>query len=280
ESVMKRLSATIAGTPNFFTLRMWRRRFSEPRCTAAGSAVASRSFLTPPCIFSARSVATMIAASGLSPANRHLMSKNFSAPRSAPNPPSVSTMSASARPSLVATSELQPCAMLPNGPQCTRAGPPSSVWTRFGLIASLSSSVMAPCALRSLARTALLSPRSATIMRARRVSRSCSPVARARIAMISEPGMMTYRPSRARPALHPELRAERRLAHREDGVLAETPERLRDTDRDGGFAFARGRGVDAGDEDEPALGRARLEGAQRDLRFVSAVQLHVVVGQA
>ncbi len=48
-------------------------------------------FFTPPFIFSARTVATMTAASGFSPALRHLMSKNFSAPRSAPKPASVTT---------------------------------------------------------------------------------------------------------------------------------------------------------------------------------------------
>ena len=46
---------------------------------------------TPPFIFIARTVATITAAAGLSPALRHLMSKNFSAPRSAPNPASVTT---------------------------------------------------------------------------------------------------------------------------------------------------------------------------------------------
>src|SRR5881275_255105 len=77
-SPRNRLSATTAGTPYFFTLRMWRRRLAEPRCTAAGSAAPSRSFGTPPCILSARTVATMTAASGCSPAIRHLMSKNSS----------------------------------------------------------------------------------------------------------------------------------------------------------------------------------------------------------
>ena len=46
-----------------------------------------------------------------------------------------------------------PCAMLPNGPQWTSAGPPSRVCTRFGRSASLSSSAMAPCALMSRAWT-------------------------------------------------------------------------------------------------------------------------------
>src|SRR5207244_6621258 len=36
---------------------------------------------------------------------------------------------------LVATSELQPWAMLPKGPACTRAGPPSRVCTRLGRMA-------------------------------------------------------------------------------------------------------------------------------------------------
>ena len=43
----------------------------------------------PPCILSARTVATTTTASGFKPAMRHLMSRNFSAPRSAPKPASV-----------------------------------------------------------------------------------------------------------------------------------------------------------------------------------------------
>jgi formate--tetrahydrofolate ligase len=112
-----------------------------------------RVLLTPPCILSARTVATMIAASGLRSAKRHLISRNFSAPRSAPKPASVRTISPSARASFVAATELQPWAMLPNGPPCTSAGPPSRVCTRLGRMASLSSSVMAPAALSSAAVT-------------------------------------------------------------------------------------------------------------------------------
>src|ERR1051325_11557477 len=156
-SPTNRLSATTTGTPNFCTLRMWRRTLAAPRCAAAGSATPRRSLGTPPCTLRARTVATTIAASGVSPAIRHLMSKNFSAPRSAPNPASVSTTSHRVSASLVATTELQPCAMLPNGPQWMNAGPPSSVCTRLGLIASFKSRVMAPWALRSLARTGRLS---------------------------------------------------------------------------------------------------------------------------
>ena len=50
--------------------------------------------------------------------------------------------------------ELQPWAMLANGPPWTKAGLPSSVCTRLGASASFSSAVIAPCALRSRARTA------------------------------------------------------------------------------------------------------------------------------
>ena len=202
-SPTNRLSATTSGTPNFFTFLMWRRRLVAPRCTAAGSAAPRRSFGTPPCILRARTVATTIAASGLSPAIRHLMSKNFSAPRSAPNPASVSTTSQRLRASLVATTELQPWAMLPNGPQWIKAGPPSSVCTRLGLIASFKSRVMAPCACKSLARTGRLSRVNPTMMRASRCSRSSIPVASAMIAMISEAGVMTNRSSRVGPAFRP-----------------------------------------------------------------------------
>ena len=134
---------------------------------------------------------------------RHLMSKNFSAPRSAPNPASVSTTSHRASASFVATTELQPWAMLPNGPQWMKAGPPSSVCTRFGLMASFRSSVIAPWALRSLARTGALSRVRPTMTRAQRCSRSSRPLASAMIAMISEPGMITKRSSRVGPALSP-----------------------------------------------------------------------------
>ena len=43
-----------------------------------------------------------------------------------------------------ASSELLPWAMFANGPQCMKTGWPSSVCTRFGLIASFSSTVIAP----------------------------------------------------------------------------------------------------------------------------------------
>ena len=47
------------------------------------------SLLIPPCIFKALMVATITTALGFKFANLHFMSKNFSAPKSAPNPASV-----------------------------------------------------------------------------------------------------------------------------------------------------------------------------------------------
>src|SRR3989441_1178981 len=257
-SVRNRLRATTTGTPNFFTFRMWRRTFAAPRFTASTSALPSASFLTPPCILSARTVATTIAASGTRPAMRHLMSKNFSAPKSAPNPASVRTTSHSARASLVATTELQPWAMFPNGPQWMNAGPPSSVCTRLGLIASLSSSVMAPWAFRSLARTGCLSDVSPTMIRARRCSRSSIPAA----------GGST---------LHAEDRSERRLADAVRGVLPDLSERLRHPDRHRGLPFARGRGVDPGDQHQSSCWLAARHGREPHLRLVLAVQLDLLV---
>ena len=58
---------------------------------------------------------------------------------------------------VVASTELQPWAMLANGPPWMKAGVPSSVCTRLGESASLSSTVIAPCAFKSRARTGLRS---------------------------------------------------------------------------------------------------------------------------
>ena len=177
----------------------------SPRSSAPRSSFVSAFLSAPPCILSERTVATSTAASGFSPPARHLMSKNFSAPRSEPNPASVTTTSASASAERVARIELQPCAMLPNGPACTNAGPPSSVCTRFGRIASLSNIAIAPEALRSRARTgALFLPAvDPTMMRPSRSSRSARLVESATIAMISLAGMMTQCSSRTTPSVAP-----------------------------------------------------------------------------
>ena len=89
--------ATTAGTPYIVTFSICLARFWAPSRTAstfssssAGSSGLPATILpTPPCILSARTVATTTAASGLRPDARHLMSKNFSAPMSAPKPASV-----------------------------------------------------------------------------------------------------------------------------------------------------------------------------------------------
>ncbi len=86
----------------------------------------------------------MTAQSGRKPLLRHTMSKNFSAPRSAPKPDSVTTMSANFRAYLVAMMELFPWAMLANGKPCMNTGSPSRVCTRLGWMAFFSSMAMAP----------------------------------------------------------------------------------------------------------------------------------------
>ena len=80
----------------------------------------------------------------------------------------------------------------------------------------------------------------------------------------------------SRAAFHAKDRAERGLAQGDDGALAETVERVGESDSDGGFAFARGRRVDGGDEDEFA-GRAAL---RRDFRLVFAVVFELVFSDA
>ena len=153
-SLVNRLSATTGGTPNFWMFLTCASRLTMPFLSAATSGVPRFSFLTPPCILSARTVATTTAASGLSPPKRHLMSKNFSAPRSAPKPASVRTMSprrqgraswpsrSCSRARCCRTGRRAPAPARP------RASAPGS-----GRMASLSSSVMAPAALSSPAVT-------------------------------------------------------------------------------------------------------------------------------
>ena len=79
------------------------------------------------------------------------------------------------------------------------------------------------------------------------------------------------------PAFYAEHRAERWLAHREDCVLTQPAQRLRDADGHGRLPFPGRRGVDPGDEDELALGGASLERAHGNLRLVAAVQLELIL---
>ena len=75
-------------------------------------------------------------------------------------------------------------------------------------------------------------------------------------------------------ALHAEAGAERRLAQGHDGLLADMVQAEGQADGDGGLADARLRGGDGGDEDEPALLRARQ--AEGNFGNILAVALQVV----
>ena len=122
-SVGKALIATTAGRPNtFVTFSTCLRRFGRPFSRASRFSLLRSAFATPPLYLSALTVATITTAFGLSPARRHLMSRNFSAPRSAPKPASVMVMSASYIAVFVARTLLHPCAIFANGPPCTMAG--------------------------------------------------------------------------------------------------------------------------------------------------------------
>ena len=64
------------------------------------------------------------------------MSKNFSAPKSAPKPASVTTYGACFKAILIEVREEQPWAILAKGPPWTKARLPSRVWTALELMAS------------------------------------------------------------------------------------------------------------------------------------------------
>mmetsp|Transcript_17361 Transcript_17361/g.37706 ORF Transcript_17361/g.37706 Transcript_17361/m.37706 type:complete len:273 (-) Transcript_17361:681-1499(-) len=145
----------------------------------------------PPCIFNARSVATITAHLGFNPAERHLILKNFSTPMSAPNPASVTTIPSlptSLRAIWSATTDELPVAMLANGPACTNTGVPSNVCIRFGRSASFMRAVSAPPIPRSSAVTtsSLLLLQEPTTIEPSLRRRSARSVDIARIAMISE----------------------------------------------------------------------------------------------
>ena len=89
-SVGKRLMATTHG--RLYTFVMFSTccsRLGRPASSACRFSSLSASLATPPWFLSARTVATTTTASGFRPVRRHLMSRNFSAPRSAPKPASV-----------------------------------------------------------------------------------------------------------------------------------------------------------------------------------------------
>ena len=105
----------------------------------------------------------------------------------------------------VASTELHPCAMLANGPPCTKAAVFSVVCTKLGERASRNNTVIAPATPRSLTVNGLPStvyPRSIFSMRRRK---SSSSFARHRIAIISEAGVMSNPDSRTMPLALPPI---------------------------------------------------------------------------
>ena len=150
---MKEFKVTTTGTPNFWIFSMCFSRFTIPLFNASRFSSESWSFGTPPLYFNALTVATNTTASGWMPALRHLISINFSAPRSAPKPASVTTISQSFNAVFVARTLLQPWAIFANGPPCTKAPVCSKVWIIFGFKASFNRAAIEPTAWRSAAVT-------------------------------------------------------------------------------------------------------------------------------
>ncbi len=174
-----------------------------PSSTADTSGEFTSFTSTPPWYFRARSVATTTAAEGQMPAVRHLMSRNFSAPRSAPNPASVTTQSPNARPALVASRLLQPWAILANGPPWMNAGECSKDCTRFGARALRSSAVIAPAAPMSATVMGSRDRLWASTIRPSRSLRSANEVDRQNTAMTSLATTMSKASSRGTPPLSP-----------------------------------------------------------------------------
>ena len=117
-------------------------------------------------------------------------------PMSEPKPLSVTTWSPSLSATRSATSELLPWAMLANGPQWMNVGCPSSVCTRFGISACLSSTVIAPAARSCSAVTGSPSNVYATVIAPSRFRRSWRSRATATIAITSDAAVMSNPVSR------------------------------------------------------------------------------------
>ena len=90
-SLIKWFTATATGKPNFLTFSMCLSRLTSPFLSASTFSFFKSSLATPPCIFNALIVATITTQLGLRFDFLHLISRNFSAPKSAPNPASVTT---------------------------------------------------------------------------------------------------------------------------------------------------------------------------------------------
>mmetsp|Transcript_5874 Transcript_5874/g.18677 ORF Transcript_5874/g.18677 Transcript_5874/m.18677 type:complete len:407 (+) Transcript_5874:455-1675(+) len=214
-SAAKRFTATTQGTPKTpVTVRTCFCTFATPALKrsrsslvyAAASLAPGTTGGPPPCIFSARTVATTTQQSGSRPLPRHLMSTNFSKPMSAPKPASVTTKPVwptSASPVLSAMTEELPCAMFANGPPCTSTGVASSVCIIVGMRASLSSTASAPAQPKSSTVTTAPPCKPAldraTLISPRRRRMSAMSEARATTAAISEATAMSKPHSRVCP---------------------------------------------------------------------------------
>ena len=115
-SLTKLFRVTTTGTPKSFIFSICFSRFTIPFFRASRFSFDKSSLATPPLYLRALTVATITTQSGVRPAFLHFISKNFSAPRSAPNPASVSAISAIPIAIFVALIELHPCAIFAKGP--------------------------------------------------------------------------------------------------------------------------------------------------------------------
>ena len=79
-------NAITKGRPNFCNVSICFSKFTIPFFNASILGNLHSFASTPPWYFNALIVATSTTADGFKDASRHLISKNFSAPRSAPNP--------------------------------------------------------------------------------------------------------------------------------------------------------------------------------------------------
>ena len=161
-------------------------RLTNPRLTASGSGLLRSDLSMPALYLRDLTVETITHTLGRIPASRHLMSRNFSAPRSAPKPASVTVISPSFIAAFVAMMVLHPWEMFANGPPWTNAGTPSSVCTRLGLSASFRTAVMAPSAPRSPAVMFLPDLSCATTSLASLALRSLRSFAMQNVAITSE----------------------------------------------------------------------------------------------
>ncbi len=130
--------ATTAGTPNLFTFSMWRPRLSQPFATAATFSL--------PEVFLGHAAMHLQRAHGRDDDRRSRLQPGLAAldveellgaEIGAEAGFGDDVIGELQRASWWRSTELQPCAMLANGPPWTKAGLFSSVCTRFGCIASL-----------------------------------------------------------------------------------------------------------------------------------------------